>query len=154
MQHMVLGLVVNYQSDQEYIEREREHVTAIRMVHDLCNDIHVWMSLWNVLALMQHTLALLWYTCACTHGMAGLGCNVHVLQWPPNMNIITNVNRTNSCYTQHIRGSTLYLPLLYILLVRRGRRYWGKLLTLGYYPLGRWPGYFGIEHEGQAKLDT
>ena len=31
-------------------------VTAVRMVYDLCNDIHVWRSLWNVLALMQHTL--------------------------------------------------------------------------------------------------
>jgi hypothetical protein len=27
-------------------------VTAIRTVHDLCNDIHVWRSPWNVLALL------------------------------------------------------------------------------------------------------
>jgi hypothetical protein len=48
-------------------------VTTVRTIHDLCNDIHVCRSPWNVLALMQRdTLALLWRTCACTFGWPGL----------------------------------------------------------------------------------
>ena len=40
-------------------------VTAVRTVHDLCNDIHLWRSLWNVhvLALMHTHVAVVNNNC-------------------------------------------------------------------------------------------
>ena len=47
-------------------------VTAAHTVHDLCNDIHVWRSLWNILALMRRHWHYYYYgILVCVH-VAGL----------------------------------------------------------------------------------
>ena len=52
-------------------------VTAVRMVHDLCNDIHVWRSPWNVLECTSTTMV---YSCVLVHAhVASQGCNFNEL---------------------------------------------------------------------------
>jgi hypothetical protein len=53
-------------------------VTAVCMIHDICNDIHVRSSPWNVPAAGTTCSTNMIYSCMQVHAhVAGLGCNVY-----------------------------------------------------------------------------